>query len=171
MSGETESGQERFPQHADGQSSSSSPSSTDAATLVHNEYPRGGESGAPVDSKPQRQATLPWYQEHGKSIHLPLRPFPLWRQAGPMLTARQGVPIDQDPAKHEENELDFEKHHKKYLWSRIRHSIRDPLAEFLGCFILIIFGDGSVAQVVLSSNPDLPKGSQNKGAYQSISWG
>ena len=36
---------------------------------------------------------------------------------------------------------------------------------------MIVFGDGSVAQVVLSANPDLPMSSQNKGNYQSISWG
>lgn len=43
--------------------------------------------------------------------------------------------------------------------------------EFMGCFIMIIFGDGSVAQVLLSANPNLPPSSQNKGDYQSISWG
>jgi aquaglyceroporin related protein, other eukaryote len=37
--------------------------------------------------------------------------------------------------------------------------------------IMIIFGDGSVAQVLLSANPNLPPGSQNKGEYQSITWG
>jgi len=49
------------------------------------------------------------------------------------------------------------------LWSRIRHTVREPLAEFFGVFILILFGDGVVAQVVLSSG--------TKGDYQSISWG
>lgn len=48
-------------------------------------------------------------------------------------------------------------------WSRIRHTLREPFAEFWGVFILIMFGDGSVAQVVLSNN--------EKGEYQSISWG
>lgn len=48
------------------------------------------------------------------------------------------------------------------LWPRIRHYIREPLAEFLGTMILILFGDGVVAQVVLSKN--------TKGDYQSISW-
>jgi hypothetical protein len=33
------------------------------------------------------------------------------------------------------------------LWSRIRHFMREPFSEFLGCFILILFGDGVVAQV------------------------
>jgi aquaglyceroporin related protein len=46
------------------------------------------------------------------------------------------------------------------LWSRIRHYMRDPFSEFLGVFILILFGDGVVAQVVLSDGV--------KGAYQSI---
>jgi aquaglyceroporin related protein len=49
------------------------------------------------------------------------------------------------------------------LWSRIRHQLREPLSEFFGVFILILFGDGSVAQVVLSGGV--------KGSYQSISWG
>ena len=49
------------------------------------------------------------------------------------------------------------------LWSRCRHFLREPLAEFFGVFILIMFGDGVVAQVVLSKG--------EKGDYQSISWG
>jgi aquaglyceroporin related protein len=49
------------------------------------------------------------------------------------------------------------------LWSRIRHVCREPFSEFFGVFILILFGDGVVAQVVLSNG--------EKGDYQSISWG
>lgn len=30
-------------------------------------------------------------------------------------------------------------------WSRQRHRFREPLAEFFGVFILILFGDGYVA--------------------------
>jgi len=41
--------------------------------------------------------------------------------------------------------------------------MREPFSEFFGVFILILFGDGVVAQVVLSSG--------KKGDYQSISWG
>ena len=48
-------------------------------------------------------------------------------------------------------------------WPRIRHYLREPFSEFLGTFILIMFGDGVVAQVVLSNG--------EKGDYQSISWG
>ncbi|KAI1907526.1 glycerol channel [Ophidiomyces ophidiicola] len=49
------------------------------------------------------------------------------------------------------------------LWCRIRHTLREPFAEFFGVFVLILFGNGSVAQVVLSKG--------EKGDYQSISWG
>ncbi|RKF57056.1 putative membrane protein, partial [Erysiphe neolycopersici] len=48
-------------------------------------------------------------------------------------------------------------------WSRIRHALREPLAEFFGVFILVLFGDGSIAQVVLSNN--------TRGEWQSICWG
>lgn len=48
-------------------------------------------------------------------------------------------------------------------WSRIRSYCREPFAEFWGVFILVMFGDGVVAQVTLSGG--------EKGNYQSISWG
>jgi aquaglyceroporin related protein len=48
-------------------------------------------------------------------------------------------------------------------WSKIRHALREPLSEFFGTFIILMFGDGVVAQVVLSENKN--------GDYQSISWG
>lgn len=48
-------------------------------------------------------------------------------------------------------------------WARIRHIMREPFSEFFGVFILILFGDGVVAQVVLSGGA--------KGDFQSINWG
>jgi hypothetical protein len=41
--------------------------------------------------------------------------------------------------------------HQDLLWSRIRLALREPFAEFMGVFILVLFGDGSVAQVLLSA--------------------
>ncbi|EGD95973.1 aquaglyceroporin [Trichophyton tonsurans CBS 112818] len=52
---------------------------------------------------------------------------------------------------------------KELLWTKIRTKFREPFAEFFGVFIMILFGDGVVAQVVLSDS--------KKGDYQSISWG
>ena len=74
---------------------------------------------------------------------------------------------DQDDA---QAKADYE-HHKHLWWYRFRYIMTDAFSEFCGCLILIIFGDGSVAQVLLSANPKLPTGSQDKGNYQSISWG
>jgi aquaglyceroporin related protein len=48
-------------------------------------------------------------------------------------------------------------------WSKVRAFMQEPFSEFFGVFILILFGDGVVAQVVLSNS--------EKGAYQSITWG
>jgi aquaglyceroporin related protein len=41
--------------------------------------------------------------------------------------------------------------HQDLLWSRIRLALREPFAEFMGVFILVLFGNGSVAQVQLSA--------------------
>lgn len=79
-----------------------------------------------------------------------------------------GAPIDNTKA----NEIalrDYE-HHKHLWWYRVRYVCRDAFAEFCGTMIMIVFGDGSVAQVTLSANPRLPASSQEKGNYQSISW-
>lgn len=48
-------------------------------------------------------------------------------------------------------------------WVRTREYCLDFFSEFLGTMILLLFGDGVVAQVVLSKDV--------KGDYQSISWG
>lgn len=48
-------------------------------------------------------------------------------------------------------------------WSKVRTIWQDAFSEFFGVLIMIMFGDGVVAQVILSDT--------NKGDYQSISWG
>lgn len=53
--------------------------------------------------------------------------------------------------------------HPELMWPKIRRICREPFSEFFGVFILILFGDGVVAQVVLSDGKN--------GDYQSISWG
>ena len=75
------------------------------------------------------------------------------------------VPIDEE---HEDLE------HHVLLWSRVRLALREPFAEFFGTFIMVLFGDGSVAQVLLSasnSTLDTAPGKFGYGSYQSISWG
>lgn len=48
-------------------------------------------------------------------------------------------------------------------WYEYRTYGREAFSEFFGTMILILFGDGVVAQVLLSHG--------QKGDYQSISWG
>lgn len=57
------------------------------------------------------------------------------------------------------------------LWSRIRAILREPFAEFWGVAIMVMFGDGSVAQVVLSGGQTTAPGGNGFGSYQSINWG
>ncbi|KAI4242757.1 MAG: hypothetical protein L6R40_003821 [Gallowayella cf. fulva] len=69
----------------------------------------------------------------------------------------------------EEGHQDLE--HQDLLWSRIRLAMREPFAEFFGTFIMVLFGDGSVAQVLLSAGQKTSPGQNGSGEYQSISWG
>lgn len=57
------------------------------------------------------------------------------------------------------------------LWSRIRIVMREPFAEFWGTAVMVMFGNGSVAQVLLSAGQTAAPGGNGFGAYQSINWG
>lgn len=87
----------------------------------------------------------------------------------PFIHAEHGVLIDQQSPQNAAEEAEYEAHHNLW-WTRMRHHLKDPFAEFMGTFVMIVFGDGAVAQVMLSANKNLPAGDQNKGDYQSISW-
>jgi aquaglyceroporin related protein len=72
------------------------------------------------------------------------------------------APIDEDHDQGPRSEL---------LWSRIRTVLREPFAEFWGVAIMVMFGDGSVAQVLLSTGQTTAPGGNGFGSYQSINWG
>ncbi len=67
--------------------------------------------------------------------------------------------------------LDVHQGHHHLTWSSVRVIFREPFAEFFGVFIMILFGDGSVAQVMLSAGEKTAPGMNGFGQYQSISWG
>jgi aquaglyceroporin related protein len=56
-------------------------------------------------------------------------------------------------------------------WSKVRLALREPFAEFFGVMVLVLFGDGAVAQVVLGTGDKTAPGGNGYGGYQSISWG
>ena len=72
------------------------------------------------------------------------------------------APIDEDHVEAPQSDL---------LWSRIRTVMREPFAEFWGTAVMVMFGDGSVAQVLLSAGQSTAPGGNGFGAYQSINWG
>ncbi|KIW25191.1 uncharacterized protein PV07_08390 [Cladophialophora immunda] len=94
----------------------------------------------------QEHLNVPQEQRRRTSV----QDVPAFAEHGPLVDHK----IPQADAVQQEPDL---------AWSRIRHFLREPLSEFFGVFILILFGDGVVAQVVLSGG--------TKGDYQSISWG
>ena len=67
--------------------------------------------------------------------------------------------------------LDGHDVHHHLTWSSVRVIFREPFAEFFGVFIMILFGNGSVAQVLLSTGEKTAPGGNGFGPYQSISWG
>lgn len=69
------------------------------------------------------------------------------------------------------HEAHDEAEHQDLWWSRVKLILREPFAEFFGVFILVLFGDGSVAQVQLSAGQTTAPGGDGFGSYQSISWG
>lgn len=68
-----------------------------------------------------------------------------------------------------EEEHDYAQH-SDLLWPKIRMSLKEPLAEFFGVFILVLFGDGAVAQVLLSTGENTAPGGDGFGNYNNINW-
>lgn len=83
-------------------------------------------------------------------------------------TVRAGLGLNTNPPVDEEHKVH---EYQALLWSRIRLILREPFAEFMGVFIMVLFGNGSVAQVLLSTGNSSAPGGDGYGPYQSISWG
>ncbi|EXJ80525.1 aquaglyceroporin like protein, other eukaryote [Capronia coronata CBS 617.96] len=165
------------PRHRGPESSSSHPGS-DEVTVTHHEHEPDYELDdihAHIDepvrkrtanmpnasSTPGTAPTISGPQQQPSMDPDPRSPHPFHAEHGP--------PID-NVLKYDDAEEDYQ-HIKSLWWSRVRHELRDPFAEFLGSFIMILFGDGSAAQVTLSASTNLPASSRNKGDWQSIAWG
>lgn len=68
----------------------------------------------------------------------------------------------------DDQDLDDAEYDFPNKWAAIRYKLREPFAEFLGCFMLMVFGNGINCQVTISQlyDPASPKGD-----YLSISFG
>jgi aquaglyceroporin related protein len=67
--------------------------------------------------------------------------------------------------------LDGHEVHDHLAWSTVRTVMREPFLEFFGTFVMVLFGNGSVAQVLLSTGQTTAPGGNGFGQYQSINWG
>lgn len=74
-------------------------------------------------------------------------------------------PLSQDGITKEQHiPMDIiESDERTTAWYKFRKFMREPFSEFFGVMILVLFGDGSIAQVVL--------GQGAKGDWQNINWG
>ena len=114
----------------------------------------------------QQQANGPASQE--QNHHLLHRNSTHHRQRHAKFRSRLGLAAEH-PVDEEHSILTVE--HHNLWWPRIRSIFREPFAEFWGTFVMILFGDGSVAQVLLSTGEKTAPGGDGFGPYQSISWG
>jgi aquaglyceroporin related protein len=122
------------------------------STPRHNHPPNKEHIGnlEDIEKSTTNQSTAISQQTHPIRSHLGLKEKP---------------PIDSSHDTHPHQEL---------LWSRIRMTLREPFAEFWGTAVMVFFGNGSVAQVLLSQGTAVvaaAPGGNGYGAYQSISWG
>jgi hypothetical protein len=108
-------------------------------------------AGAPSNASTASPEAV--YFDESKLRRLPLEHAPV-----AMAYAEHGVAID-----HQHRDSLGADSHPELWWSKVRSKYQDVFSEFLGVFIMILFGDGVVAQVVLANG--------EKGQYQSITWG
>jgi hypothetical protein len=93
------------------------------------------------------------YFENPKVSHIPISTHPV-----SVPYAEHGASVDRDATQPQPIPA-----HPDLWWPKIRERWQVYFSEFFGTFIMILFGDGVVAQVTLSKGKN--------GDYQSISWG
>jgi len=114
-------------------------------------------SKAPMSSIHTQEET-----NHGLGVELDSSPRSNPTRTRTLLGLTASAPLVKEHQDLEHNDL---------IWSRVRLALREPFAEFFGTFIMVLFGDGSVAQVLLSAGQVAAPGKNGSGNYQSISWG
>jgi aquaglyceroporin related protein len=120
------------------------PPNDDREQWINQQSEEGFHKERPEGWSPDHLGTAPTQYSHGSGAQTLSTQKTSHRVHG--LRSKLGLqplaPVD------EEHDL---AEHQDLLWSRIRLALREPFAEFMGVFILVLFGDGSVAQVMLSA--------------------
>ncbi|KAG9027548.1 hypothetical protein FRB95_007615 [Tulasnella sp. JGI-2019a] len=104
------------------------------------------------------------YDSNAKNDKVTVRHFE-HRESSTIFHTDQALALRQvDPETGSLRHIDYDDHPN--AWARIRYQLREPFAEFLGTFILIMFGAGVDCQVVLSTN--IAVASSQKGSYGTL---
>lgn len=130
-------------------------SPADKDTALHSPNTNGSEHNETISPLPRPQtkdSTTSSFQKTSSNL----------QNTRSFLGLHPVAPVEEE---HDESE------HSDLLWPRIRMSLKEPFAEFWGVFILVLFGDAGVAQVLLSTNQVSAPGGDGFGNYQSINWG
>lgn len=105
-------------------------------------------------------ATVPTYSSTTKTQ------YEVERHETTLSSIRSHIGLPSDPPI-----IDEHRSHHHLTLSSIRYVLREPFAEFFGTFVMVLFGNGSVAQVLLSTGQTSAPGGMGFGSYQSINWG
>lgn len=98
----------------------------------------------PEEWSPDHLGTMPTKYSHGSGTQIRSSTKTSHRMHG----MRSKLGLHPQAPVNEEHDL---AEHQDLVWSRVRMALREPFAEFMGVFILVLFGNGSVAQVQLSA--------------------
>ncbi|KFY15756.1 hypothetical protein V492_01772 [Pseudogymnoascus sp. VKM F-4246] len=79
---------------------------------------------------------------------------------------REHMGLAEDPQIDPEHESA-----SRFSWPMIRVMFREPFAEFFGTMIMVMFGNGAVAQALLGGGEIAAPGGNGYGNYQSVNWG
>jgi len=138
-------------------------SNHEIANMKHLERIQVAGDGRPTEDPPQFHRTSSHSTLHAQpsaSVSYKHRNNTI-SNARTLLGLQADAPISADHAEHH--------HTHKLPWSTIRATLREPFAEFFGTFIMVLFGDMSVAQVLLSAGQK--EHGVGNGPDPSISWG
>jgi aquaglyceroporin related protein len=144
----------------DSQSHSSSGWSNDATEMhrahdCHRLANRDSDSARDWNHTPREHGSDPSVNDAPQKNHNRFDP----RKA---LGLHPKAPLNEDEDMAERREL---------LWSRVRAVLREPFVEFWGVVIMVVFGNGATAQVLLSTAEPTAPGGNGYGSYQNINWG